>query len=114
MGFVDVDDSDRSEVLTELIEVEVAVEEGAALTKESLEVLDADSVLVDVVDLELTLLDGPKRFSTGLELSTLLLGFLSGGSLNGRLGLAASVVGLLLGLFGVLGIRLLLLLSNAA
>lgn len=115
MSFVEVDDSDRSEVLTELIEVVVAVEEGTTLTKEGLEVLDADSVLVDVVDLELTQLDGPKRFSTGLELTTLLLGFLSGGSLNGRLGLAASVVGLLLlGLFGVLGIRLLLLLSNAA
>ena len=67
-----------------------------------LEVLDANSVLVDVVDLKLALLDGSKRLS-GLELTTLLLGFLSGGSLNGRLGLAASVVGrLLLGLFGVL------------
>jgi hypothetical protein len=39
MGFVDVDDSDRSEVLTELIEVEVAVEEGAALTEEGLTIL---------------------------------------------------------------------------
>ncbi len=39
MSFVEVDDSDRSEVLTELIEVVVAVEEGTTLTKEGLTIL---------------------------------------------------------------------------
>lgn len=77
--------------------------------------MDAYGGLVDVVDLELTLFNGSAGLSVGLELSTLLLDSLSGCSLNWCLGLTAGTVRLLLlGLFGVLGIRLLLLLSNAA
>jgi len=52
VGLVSVDDGHGSEVLAELVEIVIAVEEGAALTEESLEVLNSDGVLVDVVDLE--------------------------------------------------------------
>lgn len=53
MSFVHVDDGHGSEVLAELVEVKVAVEEGTALTEESLEILDSDSSFVDVVYFEL-------------------------------------------------------------
>jgi len=53
VGFVHVDEGHGSEVLTEGIEVVVAVEEGTALTEKFLKILDSDSVLVNVVDLEL-------------------------------------------------------------
>lgn len=52
VGFVGVDDGHGSEVLAEFVEIVIAVEESAALTKESLEILNSDGVLVDVVDLE--------------------------------------------------------------
>jgi hypothetical protein len=60
-----------------------------------LKILHSDGVLVNVVDLELAELNRAFRFSVGLELSTLLLDGLSGGSLNGCGGLTTSVVGLL-------------------
>jgi len=52
VGLVSVDNGHGSEVLAELIEIVIAVEEGTALTEESLEILDGDGVLVDVVDFE--------------------------------------------------------------
>lgn len=52
VSFVLVDESHSAEVLTELVEIVIAVKERTAFREESSEILNGDGSLVDVADFE--------------------------------------------------------------